>query len=90
MTKQHFISLANTLIGFREVWGDSPEFRALLVMLANWCQDQSPRFDKQRWLGYIEGKVGPSGGRKGNPVGSKWQSAMVRRIAGGKVQVKIR
>lgn len=36
----------------------------MLAALANFCASQSPRFNRQLWLDYIEGKCGPSGGKR--------------------------
>lgn len=32
--------------------------------LANFCQSQNPDFNRERWLGYIAGTNGPSGGAR--------------------------
>lgn len=34
--------------------------------LAHFCAQNNPRFDKERWLGYISGECGPNGGKKIN------------------------
>jgi hypothetical protein len=33
-----------------------------LSTLANFCQSQNPRFNRKRWLSYIAGECGQSGG----------------------------
>ena len=67
MTKKHFIELADTM---REALDhrllkylglDQKDF--LLSSLADFCQSQNPRFDRDRWLGYIAGTCGPGGGK---------------------------
>lgn len=35
-----------------------------ITMLADFCQAQNPRFNRERWLAYIAGTCGPNGGRK--------------------------
>lgn len=62
MTKKHFISLADVLR--TEVLPNlAPESRAdVLSELARWCKSMNSRFDRDRWLGYIEGTCGPNGG----------------------------
>lgn len=77
MTKRHFIELAETVKRHRPVerpdvtdptgrsqqWRD--EFAQWLIMrdaLADFCARQNPRFNRERWLGYINGECGPSGG----------------------------
>ena len=60
MSKKHFIELAN-LIKARPHC-----FSGLAVeSLADFCQDQNPRFMRSRWLDYIRGKCGPNGGTRG-------------------------
>lgn len=56
MTKKHFIELADEIRPYR---GD----RVILEVLANFCKRQNSNFNKQRWLDYIDGKCGPSGGK---------------------------
>ena len=57
MTKKHFIELAN-LIKVRPHC-----FNALAVeSLADFCADQNPRFNRQRWLDYLANRCGPNGG----------------------------
>ena len=58
MTKKHFIELAD-LIKVRPHC-----FSGLAVeSLADFCQDQNPRFKRDRWLGYIRGTNGKNGGK---------------------------
>jgi hypothetical protein len=33
-----------------------------LEVLADFCHSTNPRFNRERWLGYIRGECGPSGG----------------------------
>lgn len=35
---------------------------ALVDMLVQFCREQNPRFDEERWRGYLAGTCGPSGG----------------------------
>jgi len=56
MSKKHFIALADAV---RRSGRFTP---AQLDVLADFCWDQNPRFNKARWLGYIQGTCGPSGG----------------------------
>jgi hypothetical protein len=58
MTKKHFIALAN-LIRVRPHC-----FSGLAIeSLADFCADQNPQFNRQRWLDYIHGKCGANGGK---------------------------
>ncbi len=61
MNKKHFIALAEYLrdtAGYCEPFTDSQ-----LEHLANFCHAQNASFKRERWLGYIKGANGPSGGR---------------------------
>ncbi len=58
MTKKHFIELAD-LIRARPHCFDN----LAVLSLADFCQDQNPRFDRQRWLDYIAGRCGKNGGK---------------------------
>ncbi len=62
MTKQHFIALANMI---REWSGTADEFSpAQIYRIADLCAEQNPRFDRSKWLGYVNGSNGPNGGKK--------------------------
>ena len=73
MTKKHFIQLADELRGTRPMlseFDDEDQYRACyeqwrmnVLMLARFCKRQNPAFKKERWLSYIDGECGPSGGR---------------------------
>jgi hypothetical protein len=64
MSKQDFIALAdairehNTLASTAE----TPFTDAHLETLAHFCKRQNYNFMKSRWVGYIAGENGPSGG----------------------------
>lgn len=38
------------------------EWKATGSALASFCAAQNPRFNRERWLAYIAGEVGPNGG----------------------------
>jgi hypothetical protein len=59
MTKKHFIALADA------IRADRTFTNYQLITLAEFCRDQNPRFDRERWLDYIAGKCGPNGGKRG-------------------------
>lgn len=68
MTKKHFIALADRIRRYRD--GD-PQFRftqSQILILADFCQSQNPNFDRDRWVNYIAGKCGPSGGKRKVPA----------------------
>lgn len=68
MTKKDFITLANAIrehnaqlsciSNARDIFTNSQ-----LAILADFCAAQNPNFDRQRWLDYIAGNAGPSGGK---------------------------
>jgi hypothetical protein len=68
MTKKHFIALADKLIKIQRdgIWNSHTYQmfqQSVLPELADFCAEQNPRFDRERWLGYIAGTNGPNGGR---------------------------
>lgn len=65
MTKKDFIALANAIRAYnaRAVSLDDEFKWEQLATLADFCQSQNPRFNRQRWLDYIAGKCGPNGGK---------------------------
>jgi hypothetical protein len=63
MSKKHFIALADA-IREHTTCGGQPFTEDQLNVLAGFCKRQNPAFDRSRWLGYIAGKNGPSGGAR--------------------------
>jgi hypothetical protein len=64
MSKKHFIELANVLRNtIRHDDGETVNFAGIVEDLADFCKSQNPNFNRDRWLGYIAGENGPSGGR---------------------------
>jgi len=59
MTKKHFIAFAD----FIKTRPDLCFTLRQLIGLAEFCRGQNFRFKSNRWLGYIAGTNGPSGGR---------------------------
>lgn len=61
MSRREFIELADLIIyerGFgRDRWKD-----VNVESLAGFCQRANNRFNKVRWLAYIDGECGPNGG----------------------------
>lgn len=73
MTKKHFIALADHLrlewegkLGAYVTKHPNPSAAVvshlIVESLADFCQSQNARFDRERWLGYIRGTNGPNGG----------------------------
>lgn len=69
MTKKDFIALADRIKHYNKECleaGDNIVDMfdvAHLELLADFCQEQNPQFNRERWLGYIAGTCGKSGGR---------------------------
>jgi len=68
MTKKHFIALADSLRDMREsinyyADSDSIDVQTVINRLADFCLQQNPQFNRQRWLGYIAGTNGRNGGK---------------------------
>lgn len=76
MTKKHFIALADAIratrpasIGYHDD-GTSTEIEQWerdVRSLAAFCAAQNPRFNRERWMGYVHGTNGPSGGAVRKP-----------------------
>ncbi len=67
MSKKDFIALANSIREVNrhaEATGQSElAFNDYQIeALADFCQSQNSNFNRDRWLDYIAGKCGPSGG----------------------------
>ena len=60
MTKKNFIALADAIknAGWYAAFSAEQKY-----ILANFCAEQSARFDLDLWLGYIAGTNGPHGKR---------------------------
>jgi len=65
MTKKHFIALADTIIrsapADRSACGTFTE--SAIRELADFCQEQNPLFNRERWLAYVAGQCGKNGGK---------------------------
>lgn len=55
MTKKHFILLADML---RDQDLNEKQFDAIIAF----CEKCNPAFNAERWLAYLRGECGPSGG----------------------------
>ena len=58
MTKRHFIDLADRLRGVMP-HNKNRQWEETIEALTQFCAAENPRFDKQRWLNYLN-----TGGRK--------------------------
>ena len=68
MTKKDFIALADAIRQANTVNDKMLRWRTLfswdkLEILADFCKRQNPRFEREKWIGYIEGLNGPNGGK---------------------------
>ena len=72
MTKKTFIALADSIREHnrikRNVFGANAERMCFNIeqveALADFCQSQNSNFNRDRFLGYIAGTNGPSGGQR--------------------------
>jgi hypothetical protein len=69
VSKKHFVALADVIrehnIAIENDNRSNPcdAFQAAHInVLADWCQDTNPRFNRARWLAYIAGTCGKNGG----------------------------
>ena len=58
MSKKHFIAMADMIQLHRAEFSDQS-----IEILCQFCRAQNPRFKKDRWIDYINGDCGPSGGK---------------------------
>jgi hypothetical protein len=65
MTKKHFIALADAIREHNRLYSQYGDgfTEIYLNTLADFCESQSLRFNRQRWLDYIAGECGPGGQR---------------------------
>lgn len=61
MSKKDFIELA-LIVRNAHMRGAKPFSPDQVALLADFCQAQNPNFKRERWLDFIDGKVGPNGG----------------------------
>jgi hypothetical protein len=62
MTKQDFIALADW-IRVSKMYGVEEFAEGQVIKLAAFCKQRNGRFNRSRWLGYINGECGPNGGK---------------------------
>jgi hypothetical protein len=62
MTKKHFIRLAEYIRDSQQYAGVAFT-NAQIAHLADFCHEANPRFNRQRWIGYIKGANGKNGGK---------------------------
>lgn len=82
MTKRDFIALADAIRRVREHDPSAGYQVSESVMneVADVCKQSNPRFNRDRWFGYIRGENGPNGGRVENacpPIPRKRRRAML-------------
>ena len=71
MSKKHFIALAQVFMDTKPqpngpTWDYAEailQWERIRNALADFCEDQNPRFNRERWLGFIAGENGPNGGK---------------------------
>ena len=65
MTKQDFIALADDIANWNRRNLDQPFTDNHIRVLASFCSGQNSAFNRDRWIDFIAGRVGPNGGKKG-------------------------
>lgn len=65
MTKQHFIALADMIkkANHPDYWKSYNFNEGQINMIADFCREQNPNFNRERWLSYIKGECGSNGGK---------------------------
>lgn len=69
MTKKHFIALAEHIRfnnTHEKVYSDE-----VIASLADFCGEQNSNFLRERWINFINGECGPSGGAIKKPKAVK-------------------
>lgn len=61
MSKKDLIALADLIVNQQHT--DAHFNSAQIEVLADLCQSQNPRFNRERWLDYINGENGSRGGK---------------------------
>lgn len=67
MTKKHFIALADGLRNEKpnENWlNKMVQWHMDVNAIADVCAASNPRFNRERWLDYVNGLCGPNGGAR--------------------------
>jgi len=63
MSKKHFIAMADALRSIEPVNIDERvQWLKSIEALADFCAEQNPLFNRERWIGYIKGLNGAGGG----------------------------
>lgn len=65
MSKKHFIAIADAIREHNRIavnGNDDPFTDSQLDMLARTFKGMNSNFMRERWIGYIKGENGPSGG----------------------------
>ena len=71
MSKKHFIALADAIKSYNQgsfehgtnITSPLQFTHTQILSLADFCKSQNYNFNRGRWLDYIAGKCGPSGGQ---------------------------
>jgi len=63
MTKKHFIALADLIKAHGFTYGSETQVISV-ERLADFLAEQNPKFNRERWLGYIADTNGKNGGKR--------------------------
>lgn len=85
MTKQHFIALADRIKQYNNgafeagsnIVSPIQFSHTQILAIADFCQEQNPNFNRERWLSYIKGECGSNGGKVSKVKTNKLKTAGV-------------
>ena len=65
MTKKEFVALADVIREHNKRFNTAKNIfgSTQIEALADFCQNTNIAFNRERWLAYIKGEYGPSGGK---------------------------
>ena len=64
MSKKDFVALADAVRPFYRLLEHDTDRGILAGTLRDFCCQQNSNFKPQRWLSYLKGECGPSGGKR--------------------------
>lgn len=81
MTKKTLIALADAIKHHNKTWTDEKFTAGQIRTLVDFCGEQNPRFNRERWLGYLADTCGPNGGKIPAKTTNKWIDSKLAKEA---------